>query len=275
MLKDARRGRPPARRRVPARRHRPRVVRPRRAAVDPPPIAGASCASRSSRSSRRCSAGWSRAGRGSSGAAPRARRAARRDREPAGRAAAGVDLRDRDPLGARRGLQPGRSRRADRRRRSRVARRRAARRSRRPPRALPTDHLPRLRARPAPLAGAVSRASARSSSTWSGTARRSSPRCTTRPAAAIRARPSTRCGISSGKASSPTTRSTRCARSPARPSGARASRVEAAELPQPPRRAAVAEGRWSLVGDRAGAAGVADRVVDRARRSSSSRATAW
>ncbi len=44
----------------------------------------------------------------------------------------------------------------------------------------------------------------------------SSARCTKPSAAAIRARPSTRCGISSGTASSPTTPSTRCARSPAR-----------------------------------------------------------
>ena len=63
----ARGGRPAARGRVPAGRTRPRVERPGRAAVDPPALARASCASRSSRSIRRCSAGCSRAGRASSG----------------------------------------------------------------------------------------------------------------------------------------------------------------------------------------------------------------
>ena len=91
---------------------RPRVVRSGRSAVDAPPIAREAAQGGRAGRARRCSAGWSRRGRASCAGA-RARRAARRDREPAGRAAAGVDLRDRDPRGAHRGLQPGGPRRAD------------------------------------------------------------------------------------------------------------------------------------------------------------------
>ena len=157
-----------------------------------------SCARRSSRSSRRCSAGCSPlAGRGP--AARRARRAARRDREPAGRAAAGVDLRERDPGGARRGLQPGRSRRADRRRRGGLVRRRAARRSRRPGRALPDRPLRAPAARAAAPAELVA-ARAGDRRAPRATRRVVLRRCTRRPAAAIRARPSTRCGIWCGRA---------------------------------------------------------------------------
>ena len=69
-------------------------------------------------------------------AAARRRRAARRDRAAAGRAAAGVDPRDRDPAGADRRLRSGGSRRGHRGRRGRLGRRRAARRARRPRRAV-------------------------------------------------------------------------------------------------------------------------------------------
>ena len=72
---------------------RPRMVRPRRAAVDPPALAGE--AAQGSRAGR--AAGARPADHDVAGRRPQARgtrRAARRDREPAGRAAAGVDLRD-------------------------------------------------------------------------------------------------------------------------------------------------------------------------------------
>ena len=74
---------------------------------------------------------------GSRPEAARHRRPARRHRTAAGRAAAGVDSRDRDSAGASRALRPGGSRRGDGRRRGGVGRRRAARRSRRPRRAVP------------------------------------------------------------------------------------------------------------------------------------------
>ena len=69
LLKALAAGRPAARGRVPPRRHGPRMVRRRGAADHPPALAGASCARRSSRSSRRCWRGWSRRGRASSGSA--------------------------------------------------------------------------------------------------------------------------------------------------------------------------------------------------------------
>ena len=127
------------------------------------------------------------------------RRAARHDREPAGRAAAGIDLRERDPRGAHRGLQPRRPRRADRRRRNRLVRRRAAGRAGRPHRALPDRSLrpPAARATGRPT---FRRASRQIVAHLPRTARRSSAICTRRPAAATRARPSTRCGTWCGRA---------------------------------------------------------------------------
>ena len=123
-----------------------------------------SCASRSSRSTRPSSRGSSPAGRGVVAPPRRARRAARRDRQPAGRADGGVDLRARNPAGAHRALQPGRPRRADGGRRSRLVRRRAARRARRPPGALP-DRPPRAPAAPGRRSAISRRARPRSSST--------------------------------------------------------------------------------------------------------------
>ena len=101
-----------ARRRVPAGRRGPRVVRSGRAAVDPPSIAGAAPqAGRAGRPRGLRPAAHQLAGRRPP--PPGARCAARRDREPPGRPAAGLDLRIRDPGGPGRGLQPGRPRRAD------------------------------------------------------------------------------------------------------------------------------------------------------------------
>ena len=106
---------PAARRRVPARRHAARMDRRRRAAHAAPPLARQAAArDRAGRS------GGARPVRhdlaGDRQAAARRRRAARRHRAAAGRAAAGVDSRDRDPAGAHRGLRSGRSRRGHRRR---------------------------------------------------------------------------------------------------------------------------------------------------------------
>ena len=92
-------------------------------------------------------------------------------------------------------------------------------------------------------------ATPRSSKSSVRKAHRSSDRSTTRSAAAIPAKPSTRSGISCGRASSPTTRSTRCARSRAptrrgerRRHGRRTCRRSARGVWRPPPRKD--DGRW-------------------------------
>ena len=134
-------------------------------------------------------------------AAARRRRAARRDRAAAGRAAAGVDSRDRDPAGADRRLRSGGSRRGHRGRRSRLGRRRAARRARRPRRAVSRrssaaaaaaaavrlqPDAPTERRSAGPAEPDLSdRETAILDCLRDRTARRSSDRCTRRSAAAI------------------------------------------------------------------------------------------
>ena len=105
LLKELAAGGPAARRRVPARRHGTRVVRPGRAADDPPAVAREAAAQvEPVEPARARPPPHALAGRRPPARGPR--RAARRDRGPAGRAARRVDSRDRDPAGARRGLQP-------------------------------------------------------------------------------------------------------------------------------------------------------------------------
>ena len=103
---------------------RPRMVRRRGPAVGPAPVAG-----EAAQGGRACRPADPRASgddvAGSDPPAHRARRAARYDREPAGRAAARFDLRERDPGGSHRGLQPDRSRCAHCRWRDRLVRRRS------------------------------------------------------------------------------------------------------------------------------------------------------
>ena len=228
-----------------------------------------SCASRSSRSIRRSSAGCSRSWQGV------VRRRAGLDalldaiENLQGAPLAGVDLRERDPRGAHRALQPGRPRRADRRRRSRLVRRRAARRARRPARALSRPITSRACGGRRPLGRSRRRASAAIvDAPRAITARRSSP---TLHEAAGRRLPGRdrRRALGSGVEGRDHQRHLpRPARvhAPARSGGARKPAATGRALPQPPAsRRPSAEGRWSLVSERAGAGGVADRVVDRHR----------
>ena len=109
-----------------------------------------------------------------------------------------------------------------------VGRRRAARRARRPHRAVP-HRSPRRAAAVRRAGGTAHRrleraaAGRRRPSTYLRDARRVVLRRdpSRAPAAASRRRPSTRCGISSGRAWSPTTRCTRCAPTRAPPTSAR------------------------------------------------------
>ena len=156
--------------------------------------------------------------------AHRPRRAARRDRAPPGRAAAGLDPRARDPPGACRGLQPCRSRRAGRRRRSRVgaassrsASATAASRS--------TSPITSSRLWRRPPDASAPRASASRRSSISLATRGASFFAPLHEAAGggFPPTPSTRCGSWSGGATSPTTRCTRCAPISVRPAASVAS----------------------------------------------------
>ena len=197
----ARGGRAPRRRRVPSRRHAARVDRRRRAAHAAPPLARQAAArDRAGRSGGARPVHDDVAGRRE--AAARRRRAARRHRAAAGRAAAGVDSRNRDPAGAHRRLRPRRSRRRDRGRRrssgsasSRSASATAASRCiwriicrgccrpNGPPAAGPPEGGPTPRpVRRQPdvrRTAAIDRARPRSSNICARAARRSSGRCTT------------------------------------------------------------------------------------------------
>ena len=128
----------------------------------------------------------------------------------------GVGARTRDPAVARRRLSAGDARHADGRRRSGLGRRRAARRSRRTNRAVPhgsSPTLPAARARRPAKASPGRRATAGRPRLSARARRVVLRRNPSRPwARAFRRRPSTRCGIWSGGAWSPTTRCTRCAR---------------------------------------------------------------
>ena len=124
--------------------------------------------------------------------------------------------------------------------------RRAARRSRRPGRALP-HRSPRDARRPPPAVADLPerrRADRRVTSVNRRLVLRRAARGRRRRLS--RARPSTRCGISCGTGSSPTTRCTRCARSRGRPSAAGAGLPGAARSAVAASRPPSAEGRWSL-----------------------------
>ena len=152
-------------------------------------------------------------------AAARRRRAARRDRAAAGRAAAGVDSRDRD---SRRRASPAtilpistpspRRAKSSGSASSRSASATAASRC-----ISPTicRGCWRPRGRRASGNSTCPNVKPRSSTRFDRKAHRFSDRSTRRSAADIPAKPSTRSGIWSGRASSPTTPSTRCGRSPA------------------------------------------------------------
>ena len=130
------RGRPADRGRVPARRHRARVGRRRRAAQPAQPIAGASCGSEiepvEADALGRFLVAWH--GIGSERRGLEALLDAIEQLQ--GAADPGLGARARDPAGARRRLPAGDARHADGRRRGRLGRRRAARRARRPHRAV-------------------------------------------------------------------------------------------------------------------------------------------
>ena len=205
------------------------------------------------------------------------------DRAAAGRAAAGVDPRNRNPAGARRRLRPGRPRRARGGRRSRLGRRRAARRARRPRRAVPRRPPARGCCRrrtgaPASRDDAREAADPRRASRAHGAS--FFGRCTRRPAAAIPARPSTRLWDLVWQGSSPTTRSTRCARSRSahapRRAAARTRRARA--VPLAPAGAAVGgrplDAASAIAAPRSRQAAPQPRGPPRWR-SSCSRATAW
>ena len=185
-----------------------------------------------------CSAGSSTSWQGLVAPAQRPRRAARRDREPAGRADPASILEteilparidgyapaDLDALCAAgevvwRGVEPLGDRDG------RVA-------------LYLTDHLAAALS-PARSPASCRRARAPSSAISESTARRSSPRSTRPAVRAIRARPSMRSGIWCGRGPSRTTRSTRCARSRVRQNGDRARWRRPAHVPEPPGRTAV------------------------------------
>ena len=105
------------------------------------------------------------------------------------------------------------------------------------------DHLPRLLPPNVAQRGdrmLTDRAKRRFSNSFARAAHRSSARCTKRAAAAIRPKPSTPCGIWSGRGSSPTTRFTRCARLRARRARRRKHKAgRGADVPVAPARAAI------------------------------------
>ena len=183
-------------------------------------------------------------------------RAPGRGRRPARRPAVpGIRPRARRPAGPRPGLPAAPARRAGCAGRGRLGGARQPRPRRRPDRAVPARPrgAPAGRRRPDERRAARrTRATTRSASTWPAAAPPSTASCSRPPAAARTATSSTRCGISCGRARSPTTRSRRCARcagsGPARDRGQRPGRLTALGPPE-------AAGRWSLVApaDRDGA----------------------
>ena len=261
------RRRTPRRRRVPPGRHAARVDRRRRAAACCGGARWRSCGTRSSRSTRRCSAGSSRPGRASSsgGTAPtrcstrssscRARRCRRRSSRPRScrRGSTCYDPADLDAvIAAGEVVWVGVE---------------TARRARRPRRAVPRRSSRRGCCPPATAEARPARGDARAGDPRTlapRTARRSSGRCTRRSAAAIPAKPSTRCGIWSGRASSPTTRSTRCARSP-QPAAARKADAPAARRAGVPIAATGAAVRRRPMGAGAEARGASPAGIRQAR----------
>ena len=271
-----------ARRRVPARRHAsasgatPTCCACCAAARSP------GCGTRSSRSTRPRSAGSSTTWQGVVRRRRGARRAARRDRAAAGRAAAGVDPRSRDPAGARRRLRPadldaldGAPARSSGSASSRSASATAASRC------------------TSPITCALLRAAASNPSDRDRARRaRSSTTCATHGASFF---PRHSRGVgggfpqetvdalwdSSGRGWSPTTRSTRCARSRAPPPRTRRDRQTRA-VPLAPRRAArgarplvAAWRRGSARGPSPTEWATAHRAAAARRATASSRARRW
>ncbi len=237
------------RRRVPAGRHRARVGRCRTSCAASAAGRSPGCARRSSRSTPtalgRFAVSWHGVGSGRHGleALLDAHRAA------AGRRDSGVGARARDPAGARRRLPPRHARHADGCRRGRLGGRRTTRRAGRAHRVVPDGPSPAAAA-----TGEYGRAGGRkgalrtSCRTCASMARRSSRPFTRAPARAFPTRRWTPSGISSGRASSPTTPCTRFAHMSARRisaphagTAARRRSARAASCPGP----AKAAGRWS------------------------------
>ncbi|MGC4114000.1 MAG: DEAD/DEAH box helicase [Myxococcales bacterium] len=160
-------GRAPARRRVPAGRHGPGVVRSGGPAADSPALAGEPArGGRAGRAARPVADALVLAGRHQ--AAARDGRAPGHHRAAPGRGASGLGVRAGDPGGAGRGLQPARPGRAGGRWRGGLGGRRAAGRARRAHR--PVPHRPPAPA-VAPLAGSERRAGGARAGAGGGPAR--------------------------------------------------------------------------------------------------------